>query len=109
MNQMTISRRTFIQTAAAAGGGMILGFHLPGGNQAQAAVAGQLWENNSGPEINAWIAIDPQGIVTVRVPHTEMGQGGITSVATLVAEELDVPWANVRAVLADANRHDTKG
>jgi CO/xanthine dehydrogenase Mo-binding subunit len=50
-----------------------------------------------------------QGIVTIRVPHTEMGQGAMTSVAQLVAEELNVPWKDVRAVLADANRHVTQG
>jgi isoquinoline 1-oxidoreductase beta subunit len=89
---------------------MILGFHLPGAGEAQAAVNGELWKDaTGGPEINAWVTIDPQGIATVRVPHTEMGQGGITSVAQLFAEELDVPWANVRVVLADANRHVTKG
>ena len=47
--------------------------------------------------------------MTIRVPHTEMGQGGMTSVAQLVAEELNVPWQNVRAVLADANRNVTRG
>jgi isoquinoline 1-oxidoreductase beta subunit len=111
MNQMNISRRTFITTAAAAGGGMILGFYIPGMPKADAAqVAPELWKDaTGGPEINAWITIDTNSIVTVRVPHTEMGQGGMTSVSQLIAEELDVPWANVRAVLADANRHVTKG
>ena len=43
--------------------------------------------------------------MTIRVPHTEMGQGGLTSVALLIAEELDVEWAKVQAVFADPNRH----
>ena len=49
------------------------------------------------------------GIVTVRCPHTEMGQGGMTSVGMMIAEELNVPWENIRVVLASANRHITEG
>lgn len=113
MTQMDISRRTFITTALAAGGGMVLGFNIPGLPAAEAAtglVSPEAWKAPvGGTEINAWLTIDKDGIVTVRCPHTEMGQGGITSVAQLVAEELDVPWRNVRSVLADANRHVTKG
>jgi isoquinoline 1-oxidoreductase beta subunit len=45
-----------------------------------------------GTEINAWIVIDRDSTVTLRIPHTEMGQGGITSVALLIAEELNVDW-----------------
>jgi isoquinoline 1-oxidoreductase beta subunit len=108
MNQQ-ISRRTFVQSAAAVGGGLVLGFYLPSGAEA-AQVNPELWQGaTGGPEINAWLTIDTNSIVTVRVPHTEMGQGAMTSVATLVAEELDIPWANVRAVLADANRHVNRG
>jgi isoquinoline 1-oxidoreductase beta subunit len=110
---MDISRRTFITTALAAGGGMVLGFHIPGIPKAEAApslISPELWKAPAeGTEVNAWLTIDPNGIVTIRCPHTEMGQGGITSVAQLIAEELDVPWENVRAVLADANRFVTRG
>ncbi len=108
MNQ-EISRRTFVQASLAVGGGLMLGFHIP--TEAEAAqVSPELWKNaTGGPEINAWLTIDKDSIVTVRVPHTEMGQGAMTSVATLVAEELDIPWANVRGVLADANRHVNRG
>ena len=58
-----------------------------------------------GVEINAWLSIDPSGTVTIRCPHVEMGQGGMTSVALLIAEELDVDWSSIRCVFADANRH----
>jgi isoquinoline 1-oxidoreductase beta subunit len=58
-----------------------------------------------GTEINAWIVIDKDGTVTMRIPHTEMGQGGITSVAMLIAEELNVDWAKIKTEFADANRH----
>lgn len=111
MTKTKISRRTFISTAAAAGGGLMLGFHIPGLTEAAAAtVSPEAWKSPAGgTEINAWLTIDPSGIVTVRVPHTEMGQGGITSVCQLIAEELDVPWESVKAVLADANRFVTRG
>lgn len=111
MNKIQISRRTFIRTTLAAGGGMMLGFHIPGISSVQAAsVMPEAWKDPAGgAEINAWLTIDGEGIVTIRCPHTEMGQGGMTSVAQLIAEELNVPWADVRCVLADANRHITGG
>jgi isoquinoline 1-oxidoreductase beta subunit len=111
MTKMDISRRTFIRTTMAAGGGMVLGFHIPGIPAVEAApILPELWKSTGeGTEINAWLSIDAKGIVTVRCPHTEMGQGGMTSVAQLIAEELDVPWENVRSYLADANRFVTRG
>ena len=110
MTQLDLSRRAFVTTALAAGGGLMLGFSIPA--EAQAAMLAMPDASKApavGAEINAWLTIDTAGVVTVRVPHTEMGQGGMTSVAQLVAEELDVPWQNVRAVLADANRHVNGG
>jgi len=111
MDKIDLSRRAFIRTAVAAGGGMVLGFNIPATRDAAAAtVQPELWKPPAGGvEVNAWLTIDADGVVTIRVPHTEMGQGGMTSVAQLVAEELDVPWEKVRAVLADANRHVTRG
>lgn len=108
MNQINVSRRSFITSSLAVGGGLMIGFHVPGA--LASTVMGEPWKDPAGgAEINAWLTIDPEGIVTVRCPHTEMGQGGFTSVAMLVAEELDCPWENVRAVMADANRHETQG
>ncbi|MBL8698256.1 MAG: xanthine dehydrogenase family protein molybdopterin-binding subunit [Alphaproteobacteria bacterium] len=111
MEKIDLSRRAFIRTAVAAGGGMVLGFNIPAADDAAAAtVQPELWKSPAGGvEINAWLTIDNDGVVTIRCPHTEMGQGGMTSVAQLVAEELDVPWQSVRSVLADANRHVTRG
>lgn len=103
-----VSRRTVIRTMLGAGGGMILGFHVP--NAVAAVVAPRPWTTpTDGVEINAWLTIDTDGTVTVRVPHTEQGQGGLTSVAMLIAEELDVPWESIRAVFADMNRHVNEG
>jgi len=104
----TLSRRTVIRTMIGAGGGLLLGFHLPGA--VAAVVAPQPWTApTQGVEINAWLGIDPDGTITIRVPHTEQGQGALTSVAMLIAEELDVPWDTIHAVFADMNRHVNDG
>ena len=105
---LMFSRRTVIRTMAGVGGGMLLGFHIP--DAVAAAVSPKPWTTPaSGVEINAWLAIDADGTVTIRVPHTEQGQGGMTSVAMMIAEELDVPWESVHAVFADMNRHVNDG
>jgi len=105
---MMLSRRTVIRTMAGVGGGMILGFHVPGA--VAAVVAPKPWTTpTDGVEINAWLAIEADGTVTIRVPHTEQGQGALTSVAMMIAEELDVPWDTIQAVFADMNRHVNEG
>ena len=106
--EMKLSRRTLIRTMAGAGGGMLFGFHIPGAFAA--VVAPKPWTTpTEGDEINAWLAIDADGTVTIRVPHTEQGQGALTSVSMMIAEELDVPWEGVQAVFADMNRHVNEG
>jgi isoquinoline 1-oxidoreductase beta subunit len=103
-----ISRRTLIRTMVGAGGGMILGFRIPGA--VAQVIAPKPWTTpTKGPEINAWLTIDADGTVTIRVPHTEQGQGALTAVSSMIAEELDVPWQSVRAVFADMNRHVNGG
>src|SRR4051812_22276326 len=105
MTNQTLSRRSFIRASVAAGGGLMLGFHMP---VALAATIGPRTQSTTtavGTEINAWIVIDKDGTVTLRIPHTEMGQGGITSVALLIAEELNVDWNKIKTEFADANRH----
>ncbi len=106
--QTMISRRAVIRTMLGAGGGMVLGFRIP--DALAAAVAPQPWTTpTDGVEINAWLTIDGDGTVTIRVPHTEQGQGALTSVAMLVAEELDVPWESIQVVFADMHRHVNEG
>ena len=96
MNIQNISRRSFIKTAVAAGGGLMLGFHMPAALAASIGSKTQSTTTAIGTEINAWIVIDKDGTVTLRIPHTEMGQGGATSVAMLIAEELNVDWAKIK-------------
>jgi len=104
MTDVNLSRRAFIHTSVGAAGGLVLGFHMPDAHAAK--TESRPWTTpTKGVEVNAWLAIDPDGTVTIRVPHTEMGQGGMTSVALMIAEELDVEWSKVQAVFADPNRH----
>src|SRR5258708_1949505 len=90
MNYMPkIDRRDFVVSAAAAGGGLALGFDLPfGGPQVIRAADGS-------PEINAWVVIRPDDAVVVRIARSEMGQGTLTGLAQLVAEELECDWSKV--------------
>jgi isoquinoline 1-oxidoreductase beta subunit len=105
MTKPILSRRSFIRASAAAGGGLMLGFHMPVALAASIAPGTQSTTTAVGTEINAWIVIDKDGTVTLRIPHTEQGQGGATSVAMLIAEELNVDWTKIKTEFADANRH----
>jgi isoquinoline 1-oxidoreductase subunit beta len=90
MNYMPqMNRRTFVIGAAAAGGGLAIGFDLPFGPRAAQA------SNLSGPEVGIWVAIKPDETVVIRIVRSEMGQGTITGLAQLVAEELECDWSKV--------------
>ncbi len=78
------SRRFVLKAGAAAGGGLLLGLHLPSLARATAAPAAV----DLAP--NAFVRIDKQGAITLILPHTEFGQGIYTSSAMLMGEELDV-------------------
>jgi isoquinoline 1-oxidoreductase beta subunit len=94
-----ISRRSFMLRVAAAGGGLWLGFQLPSGRGlARAATA-------KSPEVNAWILIQPDDTVIIRVARSEMGQGSFTALPMLVAEELECDWAKVKAEYASVAEH----
>ncbi len=80
-----LSRRGFLAGAAVATGGLSIGFHIP---TAEAAVGDT-------PEINAWVVVKPDDTVVIRVARVEMGQGTLTGLAQLVAEELDADWSKV--------------
>jgi isoquinoline 1-oxidoreductase beta subunit len=89
MTGTLVSRRRMLQGGAVAAGGLVVGFHVPWSNQAGAqAPAGT-------PEVNAWVVIKPDDSVVIRIARSEMGQGSLTGLAQLVAEELDCDWAKV--------------
>jgi isoquinoline 1-oxidoreductase beta subunit len=78
-----------VGTAAAAGGGLALGFHMPFGIETAAA------QGAEGAEINAWVVIKPDDTTVIRIARSEMGQGTLTGLAMLVAEELECDWKKV--------------
>lgn len=91
-NATTLSRRQFIiGSAAAAGGGLALGFRLPFG-LASAEAGGAA---NAGTEVNAWVVVKPDDTCVIRIARSEMGQGTLTGLAQLVAEELECDWKKV--------------
>src|SRR5499427_4647756 len=81
------SRRRFIVGSAAAGGGPALG--IPSGIGEAAA------QGKAGSEINAWVVVKPDDTCVVRIARSEMGQGTLTGLAQLVAEELECDWKKV--------------
>src|SRR6267143_1701478 len=83
-----LSRRNFIVGSAATGGGLALGFKLPFLGSAEAAEA-------AGTELNAWVVVKPDSTCVVRIARSEMGQGTLTGLAQLVAEELECDWKKV--------------
>ena len=87
---MKMNRRSFIISTAAATGGLALGFRLPFGGPGVARAA------DGSPEVGIWVAIAPNDTVNIRVVRSEMGQGTITGLAQLVAEELECNWSKVR-------------
>jgi isoquinoline 1-oxidoreductase subunit beta len=85
------SRRRFIISSAAAGGGLALGFQIPFGiGSAEAKSAA-----NAGTEVHAWVVVKPDNTCVIRIARSEMGQGTLTGLAQLVAEELECGWNNV--------------
>src|SRR5689334_14164028 len=102
---VNVSRRDFLK----AGAGLTLGIVAPGAfAQAAPGMAGGKPVASGTFEPNAFVRIDADNTVTVIVKHLEMGQGTYTGLPTLVAEELDADWAQVRAegAPADAKRYN---
>jgi len=89
-----LCRREFLKVSAALGGGLALELRFP-----LATAAGTL------TEVNAWVVIQPDDRVVIRVARSEMGQGSYTALAQLVAEELDCDWNRVSAEFASPNEH----
>lgn len=81
----TMQRRGFLKASASAG--LVVGFHIPFAGSAAAQAVD--------PEINAWVVVKPDDTVVIRIARSEMGQGSLTGLAQLVAEELECNWAKV--------------
>lgn len=98
-NPSTLTRRDFLKVSTALGGGLMMELCLPEISRAANAEAGVAGE------VNAWIVIHPDDRVVVRIARSEMGQGTLTALAQLVAEELDCDWEKVSAEFASPNEH----
>ena len=92
-----VSRRQFLKATTAIGGGLALEFSIPSA-LAQPALA-------AAPEVTHWIVVYPDDRVVIRVARSEMGQGSLTGLAQLVAEELDCDWNKVSTEFASPNEH----
>lgn len=95
-----LTRRRFLQGSAAAGVGLLIGFDLRVGKAA--AQTGSVFAPN------AFLRIAPDNTVTIIAKHIEFGQGAYTGLATILAEELDADWSQVRveSAPADASRYN---
>ena len=90
MNHMpTLNRRTFVIGTAAVGTGLALGLDIPFGGPTVARAA------DGSSEVNAWVVVRPDDTVVIRIARSEMGQGTLTGLAQLVAEELECAWSKV--------------
>ena len=86
----SLSRRRFLGSSTAVAGSLVVGFHIP-----DSPLVGKALAQPASGEINAWVVIKPDDTVVVRIARSEMGQGTLTGLAQLVAEELECDWAKV--------------
>src|SRR5213593_2985026 len=98
MKDANFSRRSFIVGTTAAAGGLALGVRLPFGS-------GSAEAQGSGAEVGAWVVVKPDDTCVIRIARSEMGQGTLTGLAQLVAEELECDWKKVttESITAGAN------
>ncbi|WFU22918.1 molybdopterin-dependent oxidoreductase [Bradyrhizobium sp. CB1717] len=84
-----MNRRAFVIGSAAVGAGLAIGLDIPFGGPAVVRAA------DGSPEIGAWVVVRPDDTVVIRIARSEMGQGSLTGLAQLVAEELECDWSKV--------------
>jgi isoquinoline 1-oxidoreductase beta subunit len=84
-----LNRRAFVIGSATVGAGLVLGLDIPFGGPTVVRAA------DGSPEVNAWVVIRPDDTVVIRIARSEMGQGTLTGLAQLVAEELECDWSKV--------------
>jgi len=90
--RVNVSRREFLIGSATLGAAFSLGLYLPLTRRGAVAAQGT---SSATPEVNAWVVIEPDDTVIIRIARSEMGQGTLTGLAQLVAEELECDWSKV--------------
>ena len=85
---MNSSRRRFIVGSAVAAGGLAIGLRLPRGIAEARTPAAET-------EVHAWVVVKTDDTCVIRIARSEMGQGTLTGLAQLVAEELECDWKKV--------------
>jgi len=96
---LSVDRRTFLKTGAAGGAALLIGFHLP----ARASDPAQEQEKPPINPLNAWVRITPDNRVTLILAKSEMGQGIMTALPMILAEELCLDWKQVSIEQASTN------
>jgi isoquinoline 1-oxidoreductase subunit beta len=96
-----LNRREFVIASMSTAGGLLLAIRLP------AATRPRPYESDAdgATEVSAWLAIEPDNTVIIRCAQAEMGEGVLTALPMLIAEELEADWAQVRVEYASANRN----
>jgi isoquinoline 1-oxidoreductase beta subunit len=93
-----LGRRSFLKTGAAGATGLVIGFCLPGRFEALAEPYAMM----PPAPLNAWIHISTTNLVTIVIDKSEMGQGILTALCMIAAEELDCDWKTIRTEFAPA-------
>ena len=110
MSTLTVDRRDFLKMGTVAGAGLLVGFHL---NALAANDPAEEREKKTPNPFNAWVHITPDNHVTLILEKSEMGQGIMTALPMILAEELCVDWKSVRVEQAPTNpevyNHGTGG
>jgi len=115
MATLSLDRRSFLKTGAAAGTGLCIGLHIPADAAPSSAAddPAQQQEKKTPNPFNAWVHITPDNRITLLLEKSEMGQGIMTAVPMILAEELCVDWKNVTVQQAptdpDVYNHGTGG
>jgi isoquinoline 1-oxidoreductase subunit beta len=107
MNQMTsVTRRQFVVASSSAAGGLVIAVAFPALADAASIAAQPFGPETATPnEVNAFLVIDPDGGILFRSPHQEMGQGAITALPMIIAEELECDWSKMRVEYASPTRN----
>ncbi len=96
-----LDRRSFLVGTGVAGGGLALGLAIPFARGSAAPSKGA----GAGSDVTCWVVVAPDNTVIIRVAHAEMGQGALTGLAMLVAEELECDWTTVKTEFVSATEN----